>query len=467
MRLALRTANRLDNNVTVETTEMMTINFKREVNRLVGPILIETLLTFLLGGVDTFMLSQYSDAAVAAVGVDNQILQLVFLLFTIINAGTSVLCAQYLGAGREEKFIRVGIVALALNLVIGMVVSIALFLGAQPILTMMGLRPELMAYGRPYMQIVGAMAFAQAVSTTVSTILRSAKMPVPPMLVVGIVNILNIAGNYILIFGKCGMPSLGVEGAAISTSISRGVSMVLLLVILRWRLFTYVPRKLFAHFPTHELRNLLKIGMPSAGENISYNLQQLTLLYFINMMGNDELTARTYIVNVVMFVYLYAICIAQASSIMVGHLVGLGKTRAAFVVGRFSWRRGGVVSLSFSLLCALCGPFIAGCLTDNAAIISLVCTCFWVDVLLEVGKCVNIWATNTLRATGDILFPFYLGIIVQWGVGVVFGYLLGIVLGLGLVGMWFAFVLDENIRGLLFVRRWNSMKWANKSFVEA
>ena len=411
------------------------------------------------------MLSQYSDAAVAAVGVDNQILSLVFLLFTIINAGTSVLCAQYLGAGREEKFIRVGIVALALNLVVGIAVSLTLFLGADSILTLMGLRPELMVYGRPYMQIVGGMAFTQAISTTVSTILRSAKMPVPPMMVVGVVNVLNIMGNYILIFGKFGMPEMGAEGAAISTSISRVVAMVLLVVILRWRLFTYVPQKLFAHFPTHELRNLLKIGMPSAGENISYNLQQLTLLYFINMLGNDELTARTYIVNVVMFVYMYAICIAQASSIMVGHLTGLGKTQAAYQVGRFSWRRGALVTLSFSVLCALCGPFIADCLTDNPTIAKLVCTCFWVDVLLEVGKCVNIWATNTLRAAGDILYPFYLGLVVQWAVGVLFGYLLGITLGFGLVGMWFAFVLDENIRGILFVRRWNAFKWANKSFV--
>lgn len=444
---------------------MIHYNFKRDVNHLVGPILLETLLTFLLGGVDTFMLSQYSDAAVAAVGVDNQILSLVFLLFTIINAGTSVLCAQYLGAGREEKFIRVGIVALALNLVVGIAVSLTLFLGADSILTLMGLRPELMAYGRPYMQIVGGMAFTQAISTTVSTILRSAKMPVPPMMVVGVVNVLNIMGNYILIFGKFGMPEMGAEGAAISTSISRVVAMVLLVVILRWRLFTYVPQKLFAHFPTHELRNLLKIGMPSAGENISYNLQQLTLLYFINMLGNDELTARTYIVNVVMFVYMYAICIAQASSIMVGHLTGLGKTQAAYQVGRFSWRRGALVTLLFSVLCALCGPFIADCLTDNPTIAKLVCTCFWVDVLLEVGKCVNIWATNTLRAAGDILYPFYLGLVVQWAVGVLFGYLLGITLGFGLVGMWFAFVLDENIRGILFVRRWNAFKWANKSFV--
>ena len=190
---------------------MIHYNFKRDVNHLVGPILLETLLTFLLGGVDTFMLSQYSDAAVAAVGVDNQILSLVFLLFTIINAGTSVLCAQYLGAGREEKFIRVGIVALALNLVVGLAVSLTLFLGADSILTLMGLRPELMVYGRPYMQIVGGMAFTQAISTTVSTILRSAKMPVPPMMVVGVVNVLNIMGNYILIFGKFGMPEMGAE----------------------------------------------------------------------------------------------------------------------------------------------------------------------------------------------------------------------------------------------------------------
>ena len=91
---------------------------------------------------------------------------------------------------------------------------------------------------------------------------------------------------------------------------------------------------------------------------------------------------------------------------------------------------------------------------------------FWVDVLLEIGKCINIWATNTLRATGDIFFPFYVGIIVQWIVGVGFGYLFGIVFGFGLVGMWFAFVLDENIRGIIFVQRWNSLKWIGKGFVK-
>ena len=182
------------------------------------------------------------------------------------------------------------------------------------------------------------------------------------------------------------------------------------------------------------------------------------------MIGNEALTARIYVGNIVMFVYLYAICIAQGNSIMVGNLTGMDKNNASYIVGKLSWHRGAMVSMLFSVICALCGPYIAGILTDNDEIAWLVCCCFWVDVLLEIGKCINIWATNTLRATGDIFFPFYLGIIVQWIVGVGCGYLFGIVFGFGLIGMWFAFALDENIRGLVFVHRWNSRKWVGRGF---
>ena len=110
------------------------IKLQRQLNKLVLPILLETLLTFLLGGVDTFMLSQHSDDAVAAVGMDNQILQLVFLLFTIINAGTSVLCSQYFGAKLQDRFVKVSGVALMLNLTMGLMSSLLLFLFAEPVL---------------------------------------------------------------------------------------------------------------------------------------------------------------------------------------------------------------------------------------------------------------------------------------------------------------------------------------------
>ena len=88
------------------------------------------------------------------------------------------------------------------------------------------------------------------------------------------------------------------------------------------------------------------------------------------------------------------------------------------------------------------------------------------DIILEIGRAINIYATNALRATGDVNFPFYVGVVVQWGVAVGCGYLFGLHWGWGLIGMWFAFLLDENIRGIIFVRRWNSLKWAKKSFVK-
>ena len=104
------------------------VSIKRDLRKLFMPIFVETLLVMLLGVMDTFMLSQYSDEAVAAVGMDNQILQILLLLFTIINAGTSVLCSQYLGAGIESRLKQVVGVALILNFITGLTMGLLMFI---------------------------------------------------------------------------------------------------------------------------------------------------------------------------------------------------------------------------------------------------------------------------------------------------------------------------------------------------
>lgn len=434
--------------------------------KLVAPIFIETLLIMMLGAVDTVMLSQYSDEAVAAVGVVNQLVMFAFLIFEIINMGTSVLCSQYLGAKLPQKMVQVVGVSLLLNILIGLGVSAVLYFGAPWLLHMMGLRAELMTYGVNYMEIVGAFAFFQAISLTISASLKSADKAIYPMLVVVVVNVLNIVGNYTLIFGKFGMPALGVEGAAISTAFARGVSMVILFVILFRKHISRFPLKYFRPFPWIELKNLLKIGVPSAGENMSYSLSQVVLTYFINLLGNEALAARMYVVNVVMFVYLFTIAMAQGGAISIGHLVGKKRIRGAYLLGKYVMRLSVLVSVTLSCIWALMGKTMFGWLTDNPEIIRMGVMVLYVDIILEIGKAINIYATNALRATGDVNYPFYVGVVMQWGVAVGCGYLFGLHWGWGLVGMWFAFLLDENIRGVIFVRRWNSMKWAKKGFVK-
>lgn len=439
---------------------------RKNLSRLAVPIFIETLLIMMLGAVDTVMLSQYSDESVAAVGVVNQLVMFAFLIFEVINIGTSVLCSQYLGAKMHRNMVQVVGVALVLNLVFGLLVSAILHYGAPFLLTLMGLRPELMTYGVNYMEIVGAFAFFQAISLTISASLRSADKAIYPMLVTVVVNILNIIGNYSLIFGKFGMPALGVEGAAISTAFARGVSMVILFFILFRKHIPRFPLAWFRPFPWVELKNLLKIGIPSAGENMSYSFSQVVLTYFINMLGNESLATRTYVVNIVMFVYLFAIAMAQGGAICIGHLVGEKKIRAAYLLGKYVMRISILVSLVLSCIWALMGHTLFSWLTDNPEIIRLGTIVLFVDVILEVGRAINIYATNALRSAGDVNYPFYVGLVVQWSVAVGFGYLFGIHWGWGLVGMWCAFLLDENLRGIIFVQRWNSMKWAKKGFVK-
>lgn len=433
---------------------------------LAGPIFVETLLVMMLGAVDTFMLSRYSDNSVAAVGVDNQLMNLVFLLFEIVSLGTSILCSQYIGAGRRDKVIQVVGISLLFNTLFGLAISAVLIFMAEDLLMWMGLRPDLMADGLPYMKIVGGFAFLQAISLSLSASLRSADKAKYPMYVSMVVNVLNIIGNYTLIFGKFGMPALGVEGAAISTSICRLVSVIILFVVLLKKHIPSFPKELFTPFPWGELKNLLKIGIPSAGEHISYSLSQIVITYFINIISNQALATRSYVTNIVMFTFIFAISIAQGGAILIGHLVGMKKIQAAYTIGKRIMRMGVTMSVSLSLLTAIFGKQILSMLTSDPWIITTGASILWVEVLLEHGRALNFFGVNALRSTGDIYFPVNVGICVMWTVQVIGSYVLGISMGWGLVAMWAIFALDENIRGFIFVHRWNSFKWAGKGFVK-
>ena len=109
----------------------------RQLTALAGPIFIETQLVMMLGAVDTFMLSRYSDNSVAAVGVVNQLMNLVFLLFEVISLGTSILCSQYFGAKRRDKVIQVVGISLIFNIISGLLLSLCLYFFAGNFLSMM------------------------------------------------------------------------------------------------------------------------------------------------------------------------------------------------------------------------------------------------------------------------------------------------------------------------------------------
>ena len=445
---------------------MSDLSLKRQLRTLTIPVFIEMALVMLLGVIDTIMLSRYSDNSVAAVGLDNQLISLVFLVYQFFSMGAAILCAQYIGAGLRKRLVQVVGMALMVNLMLGMTVSVLLFFYAEQLLQLMGLRPELMGDGLVYLRLTGALSFFQALSLTFSASLRSADKVVYPMVVTGIANLLNIVGNYALIFGHWGCPQLGVEGAAIATATSRAVAMVLLTVIHFRVHIKRFPLRYFRPIPWKELRNLLYIGIPAMSENISYCLSQVVITYFINQIRNEALATRTYCHNMVMFVYLFCISITQGGDILVGHLVGQHRHQAAYVLGNYFFRWSMMITLIGSALLALFGKHILSAFTDNQEIIIMGVWVLVIDWFLEIGRTSNIFAVGTLRATGDAIYPVVIAIIFNWSIAVGLSYFIGIPLGYGLVGMWVGFALDENVRGIILMHRWHSGKWKGKGFVK-
>lgn len=464
-----------------------TLSIKKELYRITSPIFIDIALVMLLGAVDTIMLSRYSDDAVAAVGLDNQLMSLVFLVYQFVSMGAAILCAQYFGAKLRSRFIQIVGIAVLLNTVVGLAVSSILFIWAGPILHAFGLRDGLMPDGVAYLRITGALSFFQALSLTFSATLRSTGKTMLPMLSTVVVNILNILGDYALIFGNFGCPALGVEGAAWATAGCRIVNMLILLsfipkawpsgvveegygkvkryVVARTRIVTRGVNY-FRPFPWRELRNLFKIGIPAMSEEMSYSLSQITITYFINMLGTEVLATKVYCWTIITFVILLSVSIVQGGDILVGHFVGKLRYRAAYILGNYVLKTSMIATMIAATILAVFGSKILSFFTDNPEIIRIGTYIFIIDWFLDIGRVRNIFAGGTLRTAGDVVYPLVVGVIFQWSVAVGFAWFLGIPCGFGLIGFWVAFCLDENIRGVVLMRRWHSQKWRNKAFTK-
>lgn len=431
------------------------------------PILIESFLFMLLGTVDVFMLSQYSDDAVGAIGIVNQVVGISGLVFSIITSGTSIICAQYIGAKKsnEEKNRLVG-AALQVNTFTGIIMSVIMYVFARELLNFMDLDPDLMPDGISYMRIVGGFVFVQAIVNTFSAVLRAHGRTKICMAVTVGMNLLNVGMNYILIFGLGPVPSLGVKGAAISTMASKVVAMSVMGIIMFNVIIKEFKIKYLIRFNKEELKKILNIGIPSAGETISYNLAGLVIARIVSGMGKTALTANTYISTVTNYNYLFALAIAQGTAIMIGWKIGAGKKEEAYKLCLSSFCKGLAASMTITFVCILSGKYLLGLFTDNEEIIKLGITIFAIDIINEAGRCANLIIINALRASGDVRFPVCAGVFSMWGVSVLLSYVFGIGLGWGFVGVWLAKGLDEVVRGVLMYLRWRSKRWQRFSQVE-
>lgn len=436
---------------------------RKSLYQITWPIFIEILMFMLMGVADTFMLSAYSDNAVAAVGMSNQVLNLVGVLINIVALGVTVLISQYIGAKLYKKSHEVAITGLAMNFAFGLLFAAFLYFFSSDILRLINTPKEIITISMQYTKIVSFSLFMWALTSTGNAILRSNGYSKVPMFLVMGANVINVIGNYLLIFGIGIFPELGPIGAAISTTFARFILVICAMIVL-YRTLDFSVTKEFRRNLSKYIKNLLKVGIPSAAENFSYTVSQTVIVGMIATLGTTSITTRIYTFNIAMFIFIFSVAVGNGNQIITGYFVGEkdfdGAYKNTLKVNFITM----ALSMSIAIIFALLGPSLIRLLTDNEEIIKVVTILLWLEVILEPGRTINLVVIQSLRAAGDTIFPVVMAVISMWGFAV-FGSYLSITFGFGLIGVWLAYISDEWVRGISMLLRWRSKKWQSKSFV--
>jgi putative MATE family efflux protein len=432
---------------------------------LAGPMFLELLLNTMLNNVDMLMLSHYDEIAVGAVGNANTIMFMMNILFNVIATATSVVVAQYLGAKEHDRMNMIYTLAFVVNLIVGVILS-GTFCAANPlIMNLLNVSPEMRPHSMIYIYIVGGGGFISAVFSVMLQILRCNGYTKVGMWVSLAINIINIGGNYLFLYGPLSFLKMGVAGVAISTVAARLIAVTVLIAFFYGAKIGKFSLRLLNPFPGRFLAKMVKIGLPSAGESLTYNLYQTTLLSFVNSMGNDSVNARAYCNTIISFAIIFSNACAMSTQIITGHLVGAGKTEEAYRRVFKTLRTSLPITIALTSVNALMCRYTLGLFTENQNIIALGQKIMIVDIILEIGRCLNLTFVNSLKAAGAYVFPLIAGIVCNWGLGLTTGYAVGVALGLGVAGIYAGTATDECIRGLIVMYYWYKKKWVGKSVV--
>ena len=433
---------------------------------LAGPMFLELFLTTMVNNVDTLMLSHYDECAVGAVGNANTIMFMMNIFFNVIATATSVVVAQYLGAKRYDKMNMIYTLAVTVNLAVGLFLSGAFCLANPLIMKFLNISDTMRPYSMTYIYIVGGGGFLLAVFNVMLQILRCNGFPKIGMWITLAINVVNIGGNYLFLYGPLAYLNIGVAGVAISTVASRLLAVIGVFVFFFAAKIGKISLKYLRPFPKKLLFKMIKIGLPTAGENLTYNLYQTTLLSFVNTMGDDSVNARSYCITLIAFAMIFSNASAMSTQIITGHLVGAGKSEEAYKRVFKTLKVSMPITIMLASINALYCRYTLQLFTDNPHIIALGQMIMIVDIFVEIGRCLNMTFVCSLKAAGAYVFPLIMGLLCNWGLGLTTGYLVGVVMGVGVAGIFAGTATDECIRGLIVMYYWYKKKWVGKSVVD-
>ena len=436
--------------------------------KLTFPIAMEQFFRILVSSVDTMMLSSYSNDAVAAVGLVSQYSFFLTILFSVIGTGCSIVLAQYLGANKsEDELNHVAQAGAIMVFFMSIFMTALVIFGTGWLLDRYTLDPTVRHYAWQYFIIFGGIScFFNAFSLLQGAILRSYGYTSEAMIVSIVANLTNVLGNALSLYGWFGLPVLGVPGVAGASGFAMVVSCILFRVFIKRRKDVVFHMKGITKVPKEAFKLVLKVGVPTAGESLSYNVSQITIMAMISTLGTYAMSAQVYTMTILRFVFVAAIAIGQATQIKSGSFVG-AKQNDIVYKKVFKYQLVATsISMAMIVLVNLVKRPVIGIFTDIPEVYGFVSTLLIYSAYIEFGRSLNLIYIGALKGSGDVRFPVLYGIFSNWFFMVLGSYILGIKCGLGLVGFWLGIGTDETTRGFVMLWRWKSRRWQKHALVK-
>ena len=433
---------------------------RRRIVQLALPTLAEMTLMTLVSMADMIMVGRLGPWAITSVGLSNQPMFMAMSVFMSLNVGATALVARSVGAGRPDDAYKTARQALVMAASIGTVLAIAGVVFARDILLWMGAQADVLGPGTAYLRIVAAGLLFQGATISLSASLRGAGDTKTPMSVNLVANVVNVIGNWLLIFGHLGFPRLEVVGAAIPTLISRFVACVLIL------------RKVFGHrgaikmsmtdsfrLDKETVRRISRVGLPAALEQLVMRSGQMTFARIVSSFGTVTYAAHQVALNVEGLSLTPPQAFQTAATALTGQSLGAKRPDRAVKVGQEARLLGITLAAITGTTLFFLGRYVVRLYTDDRQVVNMSSAALKIIAVAQPFMATSFVLSGALRGAGDTKWTLYITMAGVWGVRVVAAYLLAIRLGMGLNGAWIGMALDMIARAILVNLRFRAGHW--------
>ena len=431
----------------------------RMIRNLLIPVVLEQLLNSIMGTADTMMVSNVGSAAISAVSLVDSINVLVIQAFSALAAGGAIVCAQYIGQRNKEKANESARQVLFIITAISVAVSMICLVFQKPLLRLIfgSVEAEVMRASETYFFYTALSFPFIAAYDSAASIFRAQDNTRGPMLISMISNVMNIAGNAVMIWGF----HMGVAGAALSTLISRIFCAVVVLIQLRKDRQEIVVRDYIRIRPNWSMiKRILGIGIPSGVENSMFQLGKLAIQSTVSTLGTAAIAAQAMTNILENLNGIAAIGVGVGLMTIVGQCLGAGRQdEAVYYIKKLCVIAEVIIIISCLGVFALTKPItILGGMEKESADM-----CFhmvmWITIVKPLVWIMAFIPGYGLRAAGDVKFSMITSCCTMWACRFCLCVFLIRRLGFGPMGVWIGMFADWTVRSIIFTWRFHSRKW--------